>query len=89
MYPFRSFLPVLAAYCLLISMGSAVTWAGIQVVVQTGDASPDGNGTMSLLNAPSINNAGQLAFVTQLSGTSGGTADNIAMVRRKQTVRSR
>ena len=83
MYPFRSFLPVLAANYLLISIGSAVTWAGIQVVVQTGDASPDGNGTMSLLNAPSINNAGQLAFVTQLSGTSGGTADNLAMVRRE------
>jgi len=83
MHPFRSFLRVFAAYCLLISMGSAVTWAAIQVVVQSGDASPDGNGTMSLLNAPSINNAGQLAFVTQLGGTSGGTADNLALVRRE------
>jgi hypothetical protein len=55
--------------------------AAIDVVLTSGAASPDGNGTFSLLNAPTINTAGQLAFVSQLSGTAGGSADSLGMFR--------
>jgi hypothetical protein len=61
--------------------GSA-SLAGIEIVASSGDASPDGNGQLSNLIAPSINEAGQLAFVAELAGTAGGTADNLAMFRR-------
>src|SRR5262245_6082283 len=60
----------------------SVAPAAIQVVVRTGDDSPDGNGDLQLLNAPSINSAGQLAFVAQLNNTSGGMADNVGLIRR-------
>lgn len=56
--------------------------AGIEIVVSSGAVSPDGNGQLSLFNAPSINAAGQLAFVADLTNTAGGTADNTAMFRR-------
>ncbi|MEX2091130.1 MAG: choice-of-anchor tandem repeat NxxGxxAF-containing protein [Pirellulales bacterium] len=55
--------------------------AGIDVVLTSGAASPDGNGTLSLLYAPSLNDAGQLALVADLTGTSGGTTDNQALYR--------
>jgi len=56
--------------------------ADLHIVMQSGVHSPDGNGDLSAFNGPSINNAGQLAFVSQLTGTAGGTADNTAMFRR-------
>jgi len=59
--------------------------AGIEIVVSTGAASPDGNGQLSLFNAPSINNAGQLAFVAELALSSGGAADNVGMFRYDPT----
>jgi hypothetical protein len=71
---------VFVAAC-LITIAPMVTWAGTEVVVQTGDDSPDGNGELDLFNAPTINAAGQLAFLSQLSGTAGGTADNTGMFR--------
>jgi len=55
--------------------------AEVEIVVSTGATSPDGNGQLSLFNAPSLNNAGQLAFVAELALSSGGTADNVAMFR--------
>ncbi len=55
--------------------------AVMNVVVTSGTASPDGNGALSLLSGPSINAAGDLAFVSQLSGTAGGTADDQAVYR--------
>jgi hypothetical protein len=55
--------------------------AGTSVAISSGVSSPDGNGALSLFGAPSINSSGQLAFVSQLSGTSGGTADDLALFR--------
>jgi hypothetical protein len=74
--------------CILIA-ASLLTYstalAGIDVVVSSGDDSPDGNGQLSIINAPSINSAGQLAFVAELAGTIGGMADHLAMFRRDPT----
>jgi hypothetical protein len=56
--------------------------AELEIVISSGAASPDGNGQLSLFNAPSINAAGQLAFVADLANTAGGTADNTALFRR-------
>jgi hypothetical protein len=70
---------LLNAFWLLQSTPTAI--GGTSVVVSTGAASPDGNGLLSTFNAPSINSAGQIAFVSQLTGTGGGTADNQALFR--------
>ena len=59
----------------------AMSFAATDIVISTGVASPDGNGVLSIFNAPSINSAGQLAFVSYLTGTSGGTADDQALYR--------
>jgi hypothetical protein len=67
--------------CLFIN-SPAKLWAATQIVAQTGDDSPDGNGELDLFFAPIINVAGQVAFATQLTGTAGGTADSGAMFRR-------
>jgi len=81
--PFRLLpIAIVVAMCVTV-MGLTHARAGLQVVIQTGQDSPDGNGDLTLLNAPTINNAGQLAFVSQLSGTAGGSADNVGMYRRE------
>ena len=67
--------------CLLISEPPKL-WAATQIVAQTGDDSPDGNGELDLFFAPTINAAGQVAFATQLAGTAGGSADNGVLFRR-------
>jgi hypothetical protein len=66
----------------LLAICSPPLWAGTQIVVQTGVGSPDGNGEFDLFNAPTINAAGQIAFLAQLTGTAGGSADNTGMFRR-------
>ncbi len=53
----------------------------INVVLTSGVTSPDGNGVLALGSAPSINDAGQMAFVSSLTGTIGGTSDT-ALFRR-------
>jgi len=57
-----------------------------QVIAITGDAAPNGNGTLSTLSAPVLNNAGQVAFTTLLAGTSGGSLDNAAFYRSDGTI---
>ncbi len=61
----------------------AVSPAGAQlgttdIIALTGDAAPDGNGTVgSFATNPALNDAGQVAYVVDLySGTAGGGADN-------------
>jgi hypothetical protein len=56
--------------------------AGIEIMAATGEASPTGNGTLSLFNAPTLNGNGDAAFVAQLAGTAGGTTDNLALYRK-------
>ncbi len=43
--------------------------------------SPDGNGSILIAAAPSLNDAGQVAFVSVLSGTQGGSADDVVVLR--------
>ena len=52
-----------------------------EIIVVTGSAPPGGNGTFSNLNLPALNNAGQVAFVADLTGTSGGTIDDRGVYR--------
>src|SRR5262245_21769294 len=58
-------------------------WAATQIIAQTGDDSPDGNGELDIFFAPTINAAGQVVFATQLTGTAGGSADNGVLFRRE------
>jgi len=53
----------------------------VKVVSVQGDPAPDGNGTFFSFNAPSISDFGQAAFNADLSGTSGGSADNKGIFR--------
>ncbi|MEM7625609.1 MAG: choice-of-anchor tandem repeat NxxGxxAF-containing protein [Planctomycetota bacterium] len=50
-------------------------------VAREGDTAPDGNGVFAgNLGQPVINDDGQVAFSTFLSGTTGGTTDNQALL---------
>jgi hypothetical protein len=49
--------------------------AEINVVVRTNTASPDGNGKLVLGSAPSLNEAGQIAFASLVTETSSGVND--------------
>ena len=73
-------------YCLfaagLFAAANERTHAAIEIVAATGDNLPDGNGQLALHYAPTINAAGQIAFVSDLTGTSGGTADDQVVLRR-------
>lgn len=66
----------------LASLPNPAVAAGIQIIAATGGAVPEGNGTLNLFNAPSLNAAGQAIFVGQLAGTSGGAADNLGLYRQ-------
>jgi hypothetical protein len=72
--------PVLMA---LLFLGGSVSGAGVnlQIVAQTGDPVPGGNGFITNPNFPSINNAGFVAFESNLSGTSGFGADDYTLLR--------
>jgi hypothetical protein len=50
------------------------TWAQgqTQVIAQTGQVAPDGNGTYEVVVNPTLNNLGQVSFMASLEGTSGG-----------------
>lgn len=76
-------LSALVAICVALFCMPNFVLGQIQVVVRSGDDAPDGNGDLGFLNAPSINNLGQLAFVSELTGTSGGSTDNLALLRRE------
>ena len=45
-------------------------------IARAGDASPDGNGTFSVLSTPRLNATGLVAFTAELVGTTGGTIDD-------------
>lgn len=50
--------------------------ASMSKIVALGDPVPEGNGKFRYPACPAINNAGQVAFQTTLSDTSGGAADS-------------
>lgn len=52
-------LPIAA---ILLTAGSAFAQSNTQIIVTSGDAAPDGNGTFFFLDLPLLNDAGQVAF---------------------------
>ncbi|MEX2092500.1 MAG: choice-of-anchor tandem repeat NxxGxxAF-containing protein, partial [Pirellulales bacterium] len=66
------------SFSLLISPVVAGEFA---FVAQSGQPSPDGNGNLVLLTVPALSDAGQVAFLSQLSGTNNELDDNIALYR--------
>lgn len=50
------------------------------IIAREGDIAPGGNGMFARFNTveafPALNDAGQIAFLTSLTGTSGGTSDD-------------
>jgi hypothetical protein len=52
----------------------------IDTIALTGQSAPDGNGTYNLFSVPLITDAGDVGFTASFNGTSGGTADNFAIV---------
>jgi hypothetical protein len=77
------FTTVLAAA--LLTQGVAVSQAAAtghtQVVAVTGDAAPDGNGSLGGFGVPVLNDGGQAAFYGALAGTNGGSSDNSGIFR--------
>jgi hypothetical protein len=78
----RANILLLAAAAIWLAHAAVALAAGeIEVVAISGDGSPDGNGAISVVAAPALNDAGRVAFVAGLSGTQGGTADDIVVLR--------
>ncbi|MEM7809619.1 MAG: choice-of-anchor tandem repeat NxxGxxAF-containing protein [Planctomycetota bacterium] len=50
--------------------------SGLVRIARQGQIAPDGNGALSALDNPVLNNAGQTAFRGSLVGTLGGSTDN-------------
>lgn len=78
----RAYFGFLVAACVAGSVGALPAVAQLsepQVIVLTGDASPDGNGAFSTFQSPALNDQGQVAFNAGLSGTLGGAADNVGI----------
>ena len=50
-------------------------------IVRRGQAAPDGNGSFSDFFSPALNDAGQVAFNGELTGTGGGGSDNLGIFR--------
>ncbi len=57
-----------------IYMGNGAT--DLIEIIRTGYTAPDGNGTIAGLGLPTIDEAGQAAFLASLTGTSGGDNDD-------------
>lgn len=55
----------------------------LSTVIEVGSPLPDGNGTFASApnRIPLINSSGQTAFAANLAGTTGGTADDTAILR--------
>jgi hypothetical protein len=51
------------------------------IIAQSGQAAPDGNGTLTTFTMPALSDAGQVAFLSQLSGTNDGELDDSALLR--------
>ena len=69
----------------VVVASSAQLWAtsigNTLVVAVSGDAAPNGNGTISGVGTPVLNDAGSVAFLVSLSGTNGATHQDQAIFR--------
>jgi hypothetical protein len=75
---------IFLALVLAVTLTSAAPLFGQghqQVIVQSGQLPPEGNGVLEAFPAASISDVGEVAFTGTLSGTSGGPNDNDGMYR--------
>jgi hypothetical protein len=77
---------VVAPFVIDYSLVAKPAGAAHELRARDGDAEPGGNGTLALYGGqfgspPTINPAGSVASSVRLNGTSGGTADNEAILR--------
>ncbi len=63
----------------------ALAQGASQIITRTGNAPPEGNGTFSFFTDPILNNAGQIAFRSALTGTTGGALDDFGIYRADGT----
>ena len=65
------------------AISTELVWAQsrTEVIAQRGQAAPDGNGTYYQFFTQRLNNSGQVAFIADLFGTSGGNSDNTGIFR--------
>lgn len=68
-------LPLVLAITAVVPLATAQP-AGTRVIALEGDSAPDGNGSFSSFSAPVLNDVGQVAFISYLTGTAGGNSDN-------------
>ena len=72
------------AAILALAMAAAIpeSDAGNEIVLQTGDPSPDGNGVIAaILTNPMINDSGEAVVLTLMTDTDAGDADDLALLR--------
>ena len=80
----RLFIVLACSLPLLVAAGESPPYTvALQVLVRSGDASPDGNGVFSNeLGIPHLNDSGQVAFLAKLLATTDpGTADDFGLYR--------
>lgn len=78
----QQFIGAAIACVLLLGVRAASAQIATQVIAVTGQPAPDGNGSFSTFtNTPTLNDAGQAAFRANLSGTTGGSADDRGIFR--------
>ncbi len=57
-----------------------VTGGSIKEVARKGQPAPGGNGVIAGIGAPTLNDSGEILFSVTLSGTAGGTGDDVALL---------
>jgi len=84
---FRSTTVLARAFVLAFLLGYATVpeivsaQSRTEIIAQSGQTAPDGNGTFSSFIGGAINNSGQVAFQGNLAGTSGGSSDDVGIFR--------
>jgi hypothetical protein len=74
------------AACFFTGCGGIFRGSGGQFteIARSGEASPDGNGSFGTdlgLRPPAFNESGEAAFLATLTGTAGGSSDNVGIFR--------
>lgn len=77
----RRFLSALVPAVTLTSAAALYGQGHQQVIVQSGQVPPEGNGVLDVFHAASISDVGEVAFTGSLSGTSGGLDDDDGIYR--------
>ncbi len=74
--------PIVLLSVTMISSGNELFAQGRhEVILQSGDVSPDGNGVFSDFYGFQFNNSGQIMFNGQMTATAGGSTDEIGIYR--------